>query len=458
MNVLLINPPWRIKRQNIWAKIGGVLPPLSLGYLASILREQGMQVEILEMNALSIPVSDLPNCLSGKKYQWVGITATTNLVHNAYRIAESVRNQLPQAKIIMGGVHPTVLPEEIFGVPAVDYVVRGEGERTTAELVSGVSPERIAGLSFRAEGQVVHNPDREHIHDLDSLPFPSYDLLPIGRYIPALGGYKRLPAISVITSRGCSGSCSYCNNFFGHRVRKRSSENIIAELKLLIDRYKIKEIYFFDDSFTEFPSKVKDLCEKMIEERLDLTWSCFARIQMVNEDLLRVMRDAGCRHVSYGIESADTEILRGVNKPTNLEKVREVVAITRKVGVETLLGFMLGLPGETRDTMEKTMNFALSLNPDMVLFDITTPFPGTELFNWARSKGYLKTENWSDYDLYTMVMDLPTVTEDEIREFYSKAHRRFYLRPSYLMRRFFKTRSYLDFKQNMIAFLTILGI
>jgi radical SAM superfamily enzyme YgiQ (UPF0313 family) len=458
VSILLINPPWRIKRENIWAKIGGVLPPLGLGYLASVIREQGMDVEILDMNALSIPVEDLPRHLSGKRYEWIGITATTNLVHNALRVAELARAHLPEVKVIMGGVHPTVLPEEVLSVPSVDYVVRGEGEITIAEILKGTPPENIAGLSFRSDGEMIHNPDRELNPDLDSLPFPAYDLLPVGKYVPALGGYKRLPAISVITSRGCSGSCSYCNRFLGKRVRKRSSENIIEELKLLIDRFHIKEIYFFDDSFTEFPSKVRELCEKMIEEKLDLTWSCFARFQFVNEDMLRAMREAGCMHISYGIESADPEILKAVNKPTDLDKVRDVVALTRKAGIETLIGFMLGLPGETKETMEKTIQLAIELDPDMVLFDITTPFPGTEMFNWAREKGYLKTGNWSEYDLYTVVMDLPTVTEAEIREFYSRAHRRFYLRPGYLMRRSFRIRSYLDLKQNLIAFMTILGL
>lgn len=458
MSVLLINPPWKIKKDNLWARIGGVLPPLSLGYIASVLRNDGHHVELLDMNALSIPVEDLQKHVSGKKYDWIGITATTNLISNAYRIADSARVMFPEAKIVMGGVHPTVLPEEVLSHNSVDYVVRGEGEITAQELFSEKAVESIPGLSYKSDGEFLHNPDREPILDLDSLSFPSYDLLPVGKYIPALGGYKRLPAISVITSRGCSGSCSFCNNFFGRKVRKRSSENIIAELKLLIDQYKIKEIYFFDDSFTEFPSKVKNLCERMIEERLDLTWSCFARFQLVNEELLRLMRQAGCRHISYGIESADPDILKNINKPTNLEKVRDMISLTHKAGIETLLGFMLGLPGETKESMEKTMQFALSLDPDMVLFDITTPFPGTQMFKWAREKGYLKTEDWSEYDLYTIIMNLPTVTEQEIRDFYSRAHRRFYLRPRYLTRRFFKIRSYLDFKQNLIAFMTMLGI
>jgi len=458
MKVLLINPPWTIKRRNLWAKIGGVLPPLSLGYLAAVVRQEGVDVRILDLNAPQTSVERVTDHLRDGRYDWVGITATTNLVHNARRVAAHVRREQPQAKIVLGGVHPTVLPEEVLSWPEVDYVVRGEGEITFTELVSGRPVEKIPGLSFKSGGELIHNPPRQLVSDLDALPFPAYDLLPVGRYIPALGGYKRLPAISVVTSRGCSGQCSYCNNFHGRRVRKRSAGNVIEELKLLKERFGIKEIYFFDDSFTEFPGKVKALCEQMVTERLDLTWSCFARFNLVNPELLRAMRAAGCHHASYGIESGDAQLLQGVRKPTDFDQVRQVIAWTHQAGIETLLGFMLGLPGETPETMERTMQFALELDPDMVLFDITTPFPGTELFAWAKRAGILKTENWSDYDLYTPVMRLPTVSEEEILRFYSQAHRRFYLRPRYLTRRFLKIRSYQDFKQDLIAFLTILGL
>ncbi len=458
MKVLLINPPWTIKRGNIWAKIGGVLPPLSLGYLAAVVRDLGADVKILDLHALQIPADRAGEHLRQDRYDWIGITATTTLVHNARLIAALARREQPQAKIVFGGVHPTVVPEEVLSWPEVDYVVRGEGEVTFTELVAGRPVEGIAGLSFRRDRQFVHNPPRELLPDLDALPFPAYDLLPVGRYVPALGGYKRLPAISVITSRGCSGQCSYCNNFYGRKVRKRSADNVIAELKLLKERYGIREIYFFDDSFTEFPSKVQALCERMVAERLELTWSCFARFNLVNPELLRAMKAAGCHHASYGIESGDPQLLEAVHKPSSLDRIRQVMAMTRAAGIDILLGFMLGLPGETAATMERTMQFALELDPDMVLFDITTPFPGTELFAWAKRQGLLKSENWSDYDLYTPLMRLPTVSEAEIMRFYSQAHRRFYLRPRYLARRLLKIRSYQDLRQDLIAFLSILGL
>ncbi len=456
MKILLINPPWSIKPTNIWAKIGGVLPPLSLGYLASVLRGEGASVSILDMNALSIPLEKVRGQIESEDYDWIGITCTTNLAGNAYRIAAIAREARPEAKIIMGGVHPTVLPDEVMSDPNVDLVVRGEGERTVLELLQGKPLKDIQGISYRENDEVVHNPDRPFIANLDELPFPAYDLLPVREYVPALGGYKRLPAISVITSRGCSGSCIYCNNYYGHKVRKRSPDSIIEEIKLLIERYGIKEIYFFDDSFTEKEELVIELCRKMVEHKLDITWSCFARINLVSETMLRAMKQAGCHHVSYGIESGNEQILRSIKKPMKLDKIREVIAMTHRVGIETLLGFMFGLPGETEQTMQQTMRFAIELAPDMVIYDITTPFPGTELYKWAKEQGYLKTENWSDYDLYTPVMELPTVSEDQIMRYHSIAHRRFYLRASYLGRRLIKTRSYLDLKQNVIAFIAML--
>ena len=458
MKVLLINPPWENKPKSLWSGISGVLPPLGLGYLASMLLKAGIEVEIRDMNARHELPEALYGFLKGKKYEWIGITATTNLVPAAQKLVRIARAQNPEARIVLGGVHPTLLPDEVMAWPEVDYVIRGEGEYSIVELVSGNPPESIKGLSWRKGGQIVHNPDREMIADLDQLPFPAWHLLPITKYIPALGGYRKLPAVSLITSRGCSGSCTYCNNFFGQRVRKRSAENVVAELEFLVRQMGIREIYFYDDSFTEFPSKVIDLCKKMKAAELNLSWSCFARVNIVNEDLLRAMKEAGCHHVSYGIESGSPELLECIDKRVNLEKVRESVALTKKIGIDILLGFMLGLPGETKESMEQSLRFGLELNPDMIIFDITTPFPGTKLFDWADSHGYLKTKKWDEYDLYTMVMNLPTVTEQEVQDFYSRAYRVFYFRTGYLLKRLFKMRSWLEFKQNLQAFIIMLKV
>jgi len=458
MKVLLVNPPWRNKPKSLWSGISGVLPPLGLGYLASMLLNKGIDVQILDLNAHQQQPEALADFLQDKKFDWIGITATTNLVPAAKKLAQLARQQMPSAKIILGGVHPTILPEEVLSWPEVDFVIRGEGEQSIVDLIAGKTPESIKGLSWKKDGQLIHNPDREFIPDLDQLPFPAWHLLPIKKYVPALGGYRKLPAVSLITSRGCSGSCTYCNNFFGQRVRKRSAENAVAEMKMLVKDYGIREIYFYDDSFTEFPSKVIELCKKMTAEKLNLSWSCFARVNIVNEDLLRAMKQAGCHHISYGIESGSPELLECIDKKVSLGKIRETVALTKKVGIDLLLGFMLGLPGETAATMEQSLKFGLELDPDMIIFDITTPFPGTRLYQWADQHGYLKTKKWDEYDLYTMVMNLPTVSEQEVRDFYSRAYRAFYFRAGYLRKRLLRMRTWLDFKQNLQAFLLMLKV
>jgi len=455
MKVLLINPPWRIKPKSLWSEISGVFPPLGLGYIASLLRANRISVEILDLNALQKPPETLWDFLKDRSYQWIGITATTNLIPSAKKLAQIAKASIPTAKIIMGGIHPSTLPEEILSWQEVDFVVRGEGELTALELIQGKAEETIKGLSYKKDGNIIHNPDREFIPNLDTLAFPAWDLLPIKNYMPTLGGYKKLPAVSLITSRGCSGACSYCNNFFGRKVRKRSPENVVQELEMLVKDYGIKEIYFYDDSFTEQPSKVIELCKQMVKANLNLSWSCFAQINIINQDLLRAMKQAGCHHIAYGIESGNQEILARINKKVQKEKIQEIIALTKKEKIDLLLGFMLGLPGETKETLQETLNFALELDPDLAIFNITTPFPGTELFRWAEKNGYLKIKTWEDYDLYTVVMNLPSITEQEILNFYAKAHRNFYLRPKYLLRRFFKVRSWLDFKQNLQAFLII---
>jgi len=458
MKVLLLNPPWHNKPKSLWRGIGGVMPPLGLGYLAAMLLKEKIPVEILDLNAYEKPPEALADFLKDHSYDWIGITATTNLVPSARKLAQAAKSRLPHAKILMGGVHPTLLPEEILDWPEVDFVLRGEGEHGIVELIKGNPVQAVKGLSWKNQGQIIHNPEREMIPDLDQIPFPAWHLLPVKKYVPPLGGYRNLPAVSLITSRGCSGACTYCNNFFGQRVRKRSAENVVAELKMLVKEYGIREIYFYDDSFTEFPTKVIELCKKMVAEKLNLSWSCFARVNIVNEDLLRAMKEAGCHHISYGVESGNPELLDRISKKVNLEKIRDTVALTKKVGIDILLGFMLGLPGETKETMEQSLKFGLELDPDMIIFDITTPFPGTALYDWADGNGCLKTKEWDEYDLYTMVMNLPTVSEQEVREFYSRAYRVFYFRLGYLLKRFFKMRTWLDFKQNLAAFLLMLRV
>lgn len=459
MNVLLINPPWVVQgEKNLWRNVASVMPPLGLGWLAAVLERDAHRVQILDAHAERLTVDRLGGWVRDRRgSNLVGITATTPLVANALEIARLVKAELPSATTVLGGVHPTVLPDEVLGEPAVDLVVRGEGENTLREIAAERPWEQIDGLSYRREGQIVHNRDRELIDDLDSLPFPAYHLLPMDKYRPAAGAARRTPATSMLATRGCPGRCTFCYRQFGPRLRCRSGRRVAEEVKLLQDRWGIKEVCFYDDTFTAVRPEVKAFCRAVEELKLDLTWSCFSRIDTFREDVFRMIKHSGCHQVMFGVETCDRRILNNINKRTDPDRAEGVIRATQKLGIEVRAAFMLGNPGETEQTMEENIRFAIRLRPELALFNVTTPFPGTEMFRWAEENGYLLTKNWQDYDLSTPVLNLPTVSAETVRRYYRRAHRRFYLRPGVIWKRLRRMRSRQQWLSALRALRMLLG-
>lgn len=457
MDVLLINPPWYKKSGNIWKNVSACLPPFGLALLASLAREKNYSASILDCNALQLGLDKVRDNLPEFPPRFVGLTATTVLAENALAIAKMVKEKYPETKVIMGGVHATLLPQEVLGNPSVDYVVVGEGEYSLLDLISGLDPRHIRGIGFKENGRIVLNPARETICDINSFPMPAYDLLPMDGYYAALGSYKRKPSFGMITSRGCPGRCTFCKgNILGEIIRFRSAEKIIEEIEFLQKNYNIKDITFYDDTFTSSKQRVNDFCDLLLEKKIALTWCCFSRVDTVNFEILKKMKKARCYQVMYGVESADSQILANIKKRITLEKVEETVAATKKAGIEVRLAFMLGNPGETEETIKKTIRYAIYLDPDLVSFNITTPYPGTEMFEWAEKNNYLIHKRWSEYDLSQPVMDLPSISKDKVLKYYKKAHRQFYLRPLYIFKRLLKIRCFEDFKRNFKPFISLL--
>jgi radical SAM superfamily enzyme YgiQ (UPF0313 family) len=242
----------------------------------------------------------------------------------------------------------------------------------------------------------------------------------------------------------------------GKRIRFRNAENIIGEIEMLIRDYKIKEISFYDDTFTANRNNVLKLCSLIKEKKLDITWSCMSRVDMIDVVLLKEMRSAGCHQIGYGIESADQEVLGNIKKQISFEKVKEAARLTRKAGIDFRGMFMFGNPGETSLTMKKTLQFAIDLNCDLAVFNITTPYPGTEMFDWADKNGYLLTYDWRKYDLSKQVMRLPTVGNEEVEYFYRYAYKKFYLRPGYILKKIFRLRNLLDLQSSAGFFWSLL--
>ncbi|MBF0308048.1 MAG: cobalamin-dependent protein [Magnetococcales bacterium] len=434
MRCCLINPPWQVRQGNIWSQIRATMPPLGLLYLAAVAEQEGVEVTVWDFQAELLGWEGMEARIREQAFEVYGITATTPLAKNAYRLAGLIKKYHPHSRVILGGVHCSAMPEEALAQEAVDVVVRGEGEDIFLKLLQNTPLHTLSGISHRVDGQVRHQGPDALVEDLDRLPVPAFHLVQLARYKPAVGAYKRLPAINMTATRGCPGKCTFCNSA-SIKLRKRSAERVFEEMALLSRKYGMREIAFYDDTFTVFPSNIKRLCDLLEKNRIDLTWSCFARVDCVNRDLLAAMKRGGCHQVMFGVESGDPEILKTIKKPTPLVKNSEAVQMCREVGLTSRCTFMFGNPGETEETLEETIRYAIALDPDLVVFNITTPYPGTEMFDWAKERGYLLTEDWDDYDLSKTVMRLPTVSPERLDLFLKEGYRRFYQRPTVVWRK-----------------------
>jgi len=457
--ILLINPPWIIgEDRNLWQQIASCWPSLGLAYIAAVLEKAGHRVYYLDYSAHHYTVEDTRRVLRHyENIDFVGLTATTPLINNALAIAQVAKEILPGAKTVFGGVHPSVLPEEVLSHPQVDFVVVDEGEETMAELVANETYKEVLGLCYKESGKIIKNQLRPLIKDLDAIPPPAYHLLPMDKYYPAVGSYKRLPAMILFATRGCPGRCTFCYRTFRGVVRKRSARNIINEIKILQRDYGIKEVAFYDDTFTLFKDVVREFCDIIIREKIDVTWSCFTRVDQVDEGLLRAMKKAGCHLILFGVESADEQILKNIKKNIFLKQVEEVVKLARGLGIETRASFMFGNQGETEETIKKTIDFAIKLDPDEVQFNIATAYPGTELFNWAKERGYIKTFNWNDYNVSNIVLELPGLNRAKMQYYYELAHRRFYFRPKIILRRLSHIRTLDQLRQEIRGGVSLFG-
>jgi anaerobic magnesium-protoporphyrin IX monomethyl ester cyclase len=431
------------------------MPPLGLAYLAAYLENKGVTAKIIDMQVEHEPFPEMAGKIDFAP-DFIGVTATTTIIKDAMALVKTCKKYFPRAKIVMGGVHPTFTPDEILQDQDVDYVIRGEGEESLYRLVSGAAETGIGGLSYRKDGVITHNPDSELIKNLDTLPMPAYHLLRVERYQPSLGSYKRLPAISMITSRGCPGKCTYCfGSYLGGRIRMHSAAYMIEEVKMLVKNYGIREIAFYDDTFTAIKRNVHEFCERIISEKIDITWVAFARVDFIDGETLALMKRAGCHQVLFGIETGNEEILRNIGKVPSLEKAKLAVRMTKKAGIECRTSFMLGNPGETEATLKQTIDYSIALDPDLAMYNVTTPFPGTKMYKWAKENGYLKTEDWSRYDFSTAVMELPTVSGATVEKYYAMAHKAFYGRPGYMLKRLLSIRSIDDI---IMAFKAVIAI
>jgi anaerobic magnesium-protoporphyrin IX monomethyl ester cyclase len=459
--ILLINPYWsKNKKYSLNKSSYSCFPSVGLGIIASILEIEGHNVTYLDMFAekLSIEETILKYTLKNKStFDYVLITSTTPIINTTLRLSEALKNNKIANKIIIGGVHATALPEEVLQNKFVDIVVRGEGEITVKEIINNKPLKNILGISYKnLKNKIIHNKDRPFIENLDELPFPAYHLMPMSKYKPSPGSYKKLPAMSLIVTRGCSGNCTFCHNMMKNKIRTLSAERIIQQIKLLKNKYKIKEICFFDDNFTTFRNNVEKFCKIIINSNIKITWSCFSRVDVITEDILKLMKKAGCHTILIGVESGNQKILDSMKKRITLKEVIKTVKICKSVGIKTRASYIFGAPGETKKNLKETLDFAKKLNTDHAIFTIMTPYPGTEIWKEA------KKNNWGiekDYDKYIgeyVTLHLPSVSDKEILDIYQKSYRKYYLRPRIIIKNLINLMNPSSFKQTLDGLKTLL--
>lgn len=437
LKILLVNPP--TERQLFGT--GGLFLPIGLAYIASVLMKEGHAVEVVDLTIHIKSAEDFKIMVKAMKPDIVGFTAVTPTVNMAIQYARAAKEAGCPLTVI-GGPHVTALPEEAL-MKGLDLVVRGEGELTMIEVAA--SPDNVAnikGVSFLKDGKVVHNPDREFIEDLDTLPFPARHLFPDLRLYkgqPVLG--NRTPVGNISTSRGCPYGCRFCfKALFGRKFRSRKAEGIVEEWAHMVREFGIKEITISDDAFTTDAKRVHEVCDLLIKRGLTVPWTCSngIRVNTATIDVLKHMKEAGCYRVAFGIENGDQEVLEAIGKKITLKQVEDAVNNARKVGIKTTGFFMLGGPWDDMRSMQKTIDFAVKVQPDYAQFSIATPYPGSELFDIVRRDGKLLVSEWGRYDIYEteVYFEMPgRFTREEVLLMHKKAYRSFYLNPRTVMRK-----------------------
>jgi anaerobic magnesium-protoporphyrin IX monomethyl ester cyclase len=417
------------------------LPPLGLACVAGALRAAGHDVRLLDAAVQPRWERELGELLSGWRPQVVGLSAAMAVYGPALALAARVRQSDPAAAVILGGVHATLFPGEVLRDPHFDYAVHGEGEQTAVELLSALAGREpvagIAGIAFRDTAGPRVNPARPPIADLDTLPRPAYDLLPMGLYSTPFSAAGTVTAM--VTSRGCPYPCTFCDAFVvhGRSYRAHSAERVVAEVRDLVRARGIREVHFKDSEFTIDRARVVRFCDLMTDGGPRVTWTCSARVDRVDAGLLEKMAAAGCRVIQFGVESADPAVLAALRKGIAAASVREAFRAARAAGIETVANLMVGSPGETWLSIEATQRLLAEIRPDHLNVQALVPYPGTALFDTLGGR--------------------PPVPHEEAQRRRRAFLRSFYLRPGRIAERVFTT-SPRAWRENAAAAAELLGL
>lgn len=449
MRVALVSPPFlpnfcRSQRWPVVNRTRAMRYPDWLAYAAGVALAAGFETVLKDAIAEEASLADVAKWCGEWKPGLLVLDATTPSIYNDVECARLCKAASPQTHVTLVGPHVSTYPREtlVEANGAVDSIARGEYDFTirdlAAALAGGTGLETVDGVSFRtAAGEIVENRARAPIENLDEIPLPPWHFLDVKKYRNNTYLY---PFLDQISGRGCPNRCTFCQwpqVMHGRRYRYCSPERVVREMVEDFDRYGVREIFFEDDTLATDRARLRKICELILQQKRRMIWSCNTRVDWADLDLMKLMKAAGCRMLLIGPESGDQQILNNVHKGIRVEQTREFVATARKARLNTHSCWVVGLPGETKASMARTLQFVKELDTDTIQASAVMPLVGTELYRWAVDHGYLKMKSWVDYAMQgeqTAVMEYPEISQSEMNAGVNRLLKEFYFQPHVIFR------------------------
>ena len=461
--ILFLNLPYKfnISRASRWpekTKSGTLYYPYWLAYCVGVCQKEGLECKLVDCITKEYNVGDTLKEVKDYQPDYIMAEITTATCEYDYQTLNAIKNENPNVKIIIGGTHATILPEQILKeCNGIDYVVRQEYDYTVLEIAKTQDITQVQGVSFRDNnGEIKHTPDRPQLENLDELPYVSkvyQQFLNVNDYAYA---FAQKPMIQIVSSRGCPNHCNFCSypsTMGGRNYRTRSITDLADEFEYIIKEMpEIKEIFIEDDTFTVNQQRVKDFCDEIIKRNLHPVWSCNTRVDLTY-DAMKKMKEAGCRLLVCGYESGNQNVLDETKKGITLQQSQEFAENARKLDLKVFGCFMIGLTGDNLDTIKETYEFAKKVYPDMCFFQQAVPFPGTGFYKWAKENGYLITEDynkWLNKEGYlNCLVDYPYADHNEIEKLRDKLMSDYYFSFAYIGKTFLANLNWVEFKRVM---------
>jgi len=472
MKILMLNPPFipgysRQSRSPCVTKGGTFYYPYYLAYGTGALEKNGFRVKLVDAIADDWTHEDTIKFVKKFKPDLVVMDTSTPSIKNDILIVDEIKKILPHSHLCLGGTHAGKVPDETFQMSKnIDSIIRKEYDFAVLDLAKAIEDnknlETVDGISFRKNGKIIHNKPRANIENLDDLPFVSEVYL---RHFGKKGIKKyfyasvRWPQVTILTARGCPYNCSFCNIPSKNSYRVRSPENVVEEFEFIQNKLPfVKEVMIEDDTFPVDKNRILKICELLKKEKIDLPWSCNARVN-TDEETLIAMKNSGCRLVCVGFESESQHVLNAIHKGTTKKMQFDFMKKVRKIGLLVNGCFIFGLPNDTIKTIRNTIEMAKKLNPDTAQFYPLMVYPGTEAFEWAKENGYLLTTDYEKWitpeGWHDTTISRPDLPKEKVLEMCDIARKEFYLRPKYIVQKIIQSMTnFEEAKRTLIAFKT----